>query len=266
MSEPVYEFHAGESPLFVSVPHDGRYVPAGIAAGMTAAGRALADTDWHVTRLYDFVRELGASVITARCSRYVIDLNRPADDSALYPGRAATGLCPVRTFRGEPIYRDAGPLPADEQQSRIETYWRPYHVRIERELERLRTRYGYALLWDAHSIVSEVPALFDGLLPELNLGTFGGASTAAEIEAALWREAQAAPFSAVLNGRFTGGYITRQYGRPAERRHAVQLELAQQSYMDENTLRYDVLRAARLRDTLRALLQTYLQAAASLYA
>ncbi|MDZ7644957.1 MAG: N-formylglutamate deformylase [Woeseiaceae bacterium] len=259
MSDDVLEFRAGDSPLLISIPHDGREVPAEIAARMTGAGRTLPDTDWHVARLYDFAATLGAGVIAARFSRYVIDLNRPADDSELYPGQVATGLCPARTFRGDPVYRDGEGVSAAERQARVETYWRPYHDRLAHELGRLQARHGYALLWDAHSIASEVPALFDGPLTELNLGTYGGASVAVGVEKALWEVAAAAPFSAVLNGRFTGGYITRHYGRPDDGCHAVQLELAQRSYMDEKTLRYDAARAEPLRAVLRELLQTFLR-------
>lgn len=257
----VYRFTAGSAPLLVSVPHDGRDVPDDIAARMTDAGRALPDTDWHVERLYGFAASLGANVISASNSRYVIDLNRPPDDDALYPGQVSTGLCPERTFAGDAIYRDGEGVTPDERAQRTERYWRPYHDRIRQELERIRDAHGYALLWDAHSIVSQVPALFDGELPVLNLGTYRGASCDRAIEDALWIVADFAPYTAVRNGRFAGGYITRHYGRPAERVYAVQLEIAQRAYMDENTLRYDDARAHALAETLQALLRAYLESA-----
>ncbi len=264
MSE-VFAFHEGTSPLLVSVPHDGRGVPEEILARMTPEGRALPDTDWHVAELYAFARELGASMLVANYSRYVIDLNRPVSDEALYPGQVATGLCPTRTFAGDPIYTDGGP-DAAELEARTARYWRPYHERLASALEALNQRYGYALLWDAHSIGSRVPRLFDGELPELNLGTYGGASCGAEIERAIVDVADTSPFDYVVNGRFQGGFITRHYGRPLENVHAVQLEISQRVYMDELTAAYDAQKASLLRDTLLRMLETYLEAAERDYA
>jgi N-formylglutamate amidohydrolase len=261
MSE-AYAFSRGDSPLLVSVPHDGRLIPEGQAARMTEAGLGIPDTDWHVAKLYDFARDLGASVLVARYSRYVVDLNRPPDDGSLYEGQVATGLCPQYTFAGDPLYRDGQPVAADEVADRVDRYWRPYHERLALELGELRARHGYALLWDAHSIPSRVPRLFDGELPVLNLGDFDGRSCSPQIARELHRIAAASPYASVLNGRFKGGYITRHYGDPADGIHAVQLELAQRAYMDEAMLDYDAVLADSLRDTLRALLSAYTRVAA----
>lgn len=260
MSE-VFDFVAGDSPLLVSIPHDGRELAPGMAARMTKAGRALPDTDWHVRRLYDFVAELGASVIAANYSRYVVDLNRPADDAALYPGQLSTGLCPTITFAGEPIYADDVPPGADERRERIDAYWRPYHEKLRAELDGLVARFGYALLWDAHSIRTEVPALFDGSLPDLNIGTNGGRSCAGNIEAAVGNAAAATAFTSVINGRFQGGFITRHFGDPAAGIHAIQLELAQRNYMDEDGLEYNAPAADRLRQAIREMLQAFTETA-----
>lgn len=265
MSEDVFTFAEGTTPLLVSVPHDGRIVPEDVAARMTEKGRATPDTDWHVARLYGFVSRLGASVVTAQYSRYVVDLNRPPGDDPLYPGSATTGLCPATTFAGDAVYEDGRGVPAEEREVRVARYWRPYHERIASTLAALRERHGYALLWDAHSIVSHAPRLFDGELPVLNLGTFGGKSCAPRIETALVEVVSAAEYSSVVNGRFTGGYITRHYGAPDDDVHAVQLELAQRSYMDETTLRYDADRAGRLAAILERLLSTYLESARAFY-
>ncbi len=167
----VYRFHEGSSPLLVSVPHDGRDIPDEIASRMTPAGQAIPDTDWHVARLYDFVRDTGASLLVAKFSRYVVDLNRSEHDDVLYPGQLVTGLCPVRTFAGKHIYAGQYEPDDEEKAGRIARYWRPYHDRIRAELGRLVELHGYALLWDAHSIPSRVPALFEGELPVLNVGT-----------------------------------------------------------------------------------------------
>lgn len=256
MSE-TFDWHAGDSPLLVSIPHDGREIPAEIAARMTDAGRSIPDTDWHVRRLYDFAASLGASVIAARCSRYVIDLNRSPEDEALYPGRVSTGLCPAQTFAGEAIYADGGGVDAREKQERVARYWEPYHAQVARRLAELRQEFGYALLWDAHSIRGSVPRLFEGELPDLNLGTNGGRSCTDAVEQRLAEAAGALPHSYVVNGRFKGGWITRHYGRPADAVCAVQLEIAQRAYMDEETLEYDEARASLLAQGIRSLLAAY---------
>ena len=257
----VFSFSEGDSPLLISVPHDGRLVPEAQRARMTEAGLALPDTDWHVAELYEFARQLGASLLVARYSRYVVDLNRPPDDGSLYEGQVATGLCPRTTFAGDPLYRDDAPVSPAETADRVERYWRPYHERLAMALDELRARHGHALLWDAHSIPSRVPRLFEGELPALNLGTFDGRSCDAAVTAELERLAAESPYTAVLNGRFKGGYITRHYGDPSNGIQAVQLELAQRAYMDEATRELDSILARRLRGTLRALLDGYIRAA-----
>ncbi len=227
---------------------------------MTEEGRAIPDTDWHVARLYDFARDLGAHLLVADYSRYVIDLNRPASDESLYPGQVATGLCPLKTFSGDDIYR-TGELSSEEIAERVVSYWQPYHDCIRRTLDALRAAHGYAVIWDAHSIASEVPRLFDGELPVLNVGTFGGLSCTPPLESAVFEIAADSPYSAVLNGRFQGGFITRHYGDVANRVHAVQLEIAQRAYMNEVSHDYDTEKASRLRVTLRRMLETCIELA-----
>lgn len=249
-----FQFHEGNSPLLVSVPHDGRLVPDAIADNMTEDGRTLPDTDWHVAELYDFVKDLGASLIVANYSRYVIDLNRPDDDAALYDGQTATGLCPRQTFDGRELY--TGDVAIDISD-RLQRYWRPYHDQIRQTLSVLRSRHGQALLWDAHSIASHVPSLFEGELPVLNIGTYDGLSCEEPRADAVLKAAHGSPFSAVINGRFKGGYITRHYGDPQNDVHAIQLELAQRAYMDEASGVYDEFAASRLADILRRMLATF---------
>lgn len=251
----------GSLPLLISIPHDGRMLAPGQAERMTAAGRKLPDTDWDVGKLYDFAPAMGANVVAARYSRYVVDLNRPANDAALYAGQVSTGLCPERTFSGDHIYRDGAGLGPGEQDERVAQYWRPYHDAIRCTLDKLIAAHGYALLWDAHSIASEVPALFDGILPGLNFGTNDGASCAPQLSDAVTAVAAQVDDSVVLNGRFRGGYITRHYGDPANHVHAIQLELSQRTYMDEKEMRYDLARAARLADMLKQALAAFVAAA-----
>lgn len=250
----------------VSIPHDGRLLATGQAERMTPVAHALPDTDWHVRELYGFAEDLGAYVIVAEYSRYVVDLNRPADDSALYDGQVSTGLCPRATFAGEDLYLANETVSAAEVRQRVQDYWQPYHARIAATLAAIREQHGYALLWDAHSIASEVPSLFDGVLPGLNLGTNKGASCAAEIVAPVFSIAQESASGAVLNGRFCGGHITRHYGAPADNIHAIQLELAQRTYMDEKSLRYDAGRASRIATTIRQMLLAFLAAAEKFHA
>jgi N-formylglutamate deformylase len=256
----VFSFHAGYSPLLVSIPHDGCHVPADIGDQMTPAGLALPDTDWHVAELYGFAREIGASMLVANYSRYVVDLNRPASDEALYPGQVATGLCPLQTFAGDDIYASTV-IDGDEVQRRVAAYWQPYHDQIAGVLQSMRKKYGYALLWDAHSISSVVPRLFDGELPELNIGTDGGQSCSAEIESTVARAAGTSQFGYVVNGRFQGGFITRHYGDPGNDVHAVQLEIAQRTYMDETTGVFDTAKASTLRYTLGTMLDEFVESA-----
>jgi N-formylglutamate deformylase len=260
----IYRFTAGTTPLLVSMPHVGTHIPEPLAARMTETARTVPDTDWHVDRLYDFLDELGASVIRATHSRYVVDLNRPPDSAPLYPGAANTGLCPTEQFDGTPIYR-AGEAPdAAEVQQRLALFWRPYHERLAAELQALKARHGIALLYEAHTIRSRVPRLFDGRLPDINLGTADGGAAAPDLAAQLIQAAGAAKhYTSVLNGRFKGGYITRHYGRPADGIHAVQLELSQITYMDEDPpFRFREDLAAAVRPTLRRVLQAMLTWAA----
>jgi len=258
---PTFDLDRGSAPLIVSMPHAGTFIPAEIAARMTQPALRLPDTDWHVERLYDFAAELGASVILATHSRYVVDLNRPPDGASLYPGQDTTGLCPVDTFQGEPMYApDAQPDP-DEITRRVERYWRPYHAALRSELQRLRHNHARVLLWDGHSIRSVLPRFFAGRLPDFNLGTASGASCDDSLAQTLLSIARAERrYSAVLDGRFKGGYITRHYGQPAQGIHAIQLELAQCTYMqEEHPFAFTERLAAELRPVLTRMLQAALR-------
>ncbi|MBY4897246.1 N-formylglutamate deformylase [Cupriavidus sp. AU9028] len=258
--KPAFVLHRGTRPLLVSMPHLGTHLPACVAQRLTDEARTVPDTDWHMDLLYDFARELGASILMATHSRYVVDLNRPPDNANLYPGQDTTGLCPVDTFDKTPLYAD-GPGP-DETEifARRDAVWRPYHDALASELARLRDAHGTVGLWDAHSIRSQLPRFFEGKLPDFNLGTANGAScdeALAQRVLAIAEEAQG--YTAVLNGRFKGGYITRQYGAPQQGIHAIQLELAQCTYMSEQfPFDYDTVLAARLQPTLRAMLEAVL--------
>jgi N-formylglutamate deformylase len=208
----VFTYQRAECPILVSIPHAGVRLCNDMSKRLTPAARHLPDTDWHVDRLYDFLNNTSVGVLRADYSRYVVDLNRAPDNVALYPGQFNSEICPVKTFSGADIYcRGLEPTDA-EIGDRIRRIWSPYHACLREELERLRRKFGFAILWDAHSIPSRVPLLFDGELPHLNVGTNDGASCDPELAAAISELLGSADYSIVVNGRFRGGYITRHYG------------------------------------------------------
>lgn len=253
MSIAPFEFSPGSTPLLISVPHAGRELPEELQPRLCAEGLAQPDTDWHVPRLYDFARELGVGFLVAKLSRYVIDLNRDPDGAALYPGADNTELCPASSFASRPLYRDAEAPRAEEIEARRRQYFDPYHRTLREELTRLRAKHGFAVLLDAHSIRSELPRFFPGKLPDLNLGSANGRSAPPELERLAYATlAQAQRYTAVLNGRFQGGYITRRYGQPESGWFALQLEIAQCAYLDEAAPEnFDATRAAELMALLR---------------
>lgn len=258
--QPIYIFDERSIPLLVSMPHSGIFIPNDIQRQMTAIANEKIDTDWHLPLLYNMLKELGASKIQAQYSRYVIDLNRSSNDENLYPGQDTTGLCPVDTFEKQALYINQVPS-KEEVQRRVDVYWKPYHQKIQEELDRLVSLHGIAILWDAHSIASQVPRFFEGKLTDLNFGTADQKSCSLELQNelqnSLSNSPNAAQFSWVFNGRFKGGYITRQYGEPEKNIHAVQLEMSQCLYMNEESpflYREDL--AEKIQPVLKTLLQT----------
>nr|WP_316643963.1 N-formylglutamate deformylase [uncultured Roseateles sp.] len=254
----VFTLHPGSAPLLVSMPHVGTAIPEDLRGRYQPRALATEDTDWHLERLYGFAREMGASVIVPHHSRYVIDLNRPPEDTPMYPGASNTELCPTRFFTGDPLYLDGQAPDADEKLRRRERFWQPYHQALQGELQRLRTAHGHVVLFDAHSIKSVLPWLFEGKLPDLNLGTADGRSCdtglTAQLAAVL---AGQSDYTSIVNGRFKGGYITRNYGQPEQGIHTVQLEMCWSTYMQEQApYAYDEAIASRVQPLLKQLLQT----------
>ncbi|MEO6363237.1 MAG: N-formylglutamate deformylase [Caldimonas sp.] len=261
MSGDSFTLHRGSAPLLLSLPHVGTEIPPDIGQRLVPRAHAVEDTDWHLAEVYDFARELGASIVVPRWSRYVIDLNRPPENTPMYAGANNTELVPTRFFTGEPLYRDSDNPDAAEVAHRIAAYWRPYHDALATELARLKAEHGHAVLWDGHSIQAELPWLFAGRLSDLNLGTADAQSCAPSLRAGLMRvlDAQHA-FSHVTDGRFKGGHITRHYGRPSEGVHAVQMEMCWSCYLADGAvgaaaMATDAMRLAGLRPVLRALLE-----------
>jgi N-formylglutamate deformylase len=264
-----HSLHQGSVPLLVSMPHLGTRIPESLRAAYVPRALDVEDTDWHLDRLYAFARELGASVLQPTVSRYVIDLNRPPDDAPMYPGASNTELCPTRFFTGDALYREGAAPPPRQRDERRAAYWQPYHDELQRELARIRAQHGFVLLWEAHSIRSRIPWLFEGVLPDLNIGTADGASAHASVTEAVARAAGRAPAGVThaVNGRFKGGYITRHYGRPAEDVHAVQLEMTQRLYMRESApYDWDPARAEAIQPVLRDMVESALQACRQLHA
>lgn len=254
-----FEFDQGDGPLLVSMPHVGTALTPEVEEKLTPKARTLPDTDWHLPRLYQPMEQLRPSVIRANYSRYVIDLNRPVDDKPLYQG-ATTGLFSNTLFSGEPMWQE--PMTEVAHTWAIESIWRPYYQQVEAELKRIKAKFGYALLFDAHSIASHIPYLFEGRLPDLNLGTNQGLSCNSMLIDRLCQICADSDFSWVHNGRFKGGFITRNFGRPDENIHAVQLEMAQIIYMDEQVpFSYQAQRAEPVTAVIMQLLEGYLEAA-----
>ncbi len=258
MNTPIFTLHPGTAPLLVSLPHTGTVLPDEMQVHYTPRALALEDTDWHLAQLYSFVTGLGASLITPHHSRYVVDLNRPSGNTPMYPGVNNTELCPTRFFTGDPLYLEGHAPEPREIARRVATYWQPYHQALELELARLQAQHGHVVLFDGHSIKSTLPWLFEGKLPDLNLGTASGTSCAPSLREALQGVLQAQnQFTQVVDGRFKGGHITRTFGRPQAGRHAVQLEMCWSTYMaEEPPYGIDPSRADRLAPVLRALVQT----------
>ncbi|MEH0873280.1 N-formylglutamate deformylase [Pectobacterium cacticida] len=236
MSQPIdYLFQRGNTPLFITMPHVGTAIPDDIAQTMTPEALTVPDTDWHIEKLYAFATALGASVLQANWSRYVVDLNRPPDDASLYPGQATTSLCPVTRFDGGAIYRAGCEPDAQQIAYRRRRYWQPWHDKVQQTLNELRQQFPVVVLWDAHSIRSVLPQFFEGKLPDFNIGTNDGVSCSPDLQARIATVARkSTSLTSVENGRYRGGYITRHYAAPAQGVHALQMELAQSAYMDEN--------------------------------
>ena len=244
----------GDSPIVLGLPHTGTYLPPEIMADLNARGQMLEDTDWHIHQLYDGLLA-GATTVRATFHRYVIDANRDPEGASLYPGQNTTGLVPLTNFDGEEIWTRAPD--AAEIAARRAAFHAPYHAALTAQMERVRARHGIAILYDCHSIRSEIPFLFEGTLPDFNIGTNLGTTCAPQIEQATVEICeQAAGYRSVLNGRFKGGWTTRHYGRPDEGFHAIQMELAQSTHLQTQSppFAYDTARAAELRPILARLL------------
>lgn len=255
--------HSGDSPLIVSIPHAGIDLPSGFAHGLRSEWLARRDADWHLPQLYDFAPDVDATVIRTTVSRTVVDVNRDPSGASLYPGMTTTALCPLETFDGDPLYEPGREPDAAAVAARRQTFHAPYHATLAAQIARLHTRHERVVVYDAHSIRSRIPRLFDGVLPHLNLGTNDAHSCDPGLTAAVLGAIRDSGFTHVVNGRFKGGYITRHCGQPDAGVHAIQMEIACRAYLDEPEAApcagnwppsYDPARAASLRAVLRGVL------------
>jgi N-formylglutamate deformylase len=244
----------GDGPIILGQPHGGTFVPPEVWAGLNENGKQLADTDWHIGELYAGLLP-SATVVAANFHRYVIDANRDPLGNSLYPGLNTTGLCPLTDFDGKPIYKDG--FEPNVAQVLIEWH-QPYHLALAAEIARVKTLHGFALVLDCHSIRNHIPYLFEGTLPDLNIGTDNGKTCAPTVEKIVADICKSSPFSSVLNGRFRGGWTTRYYGQPHNRVHAIQMEIVQSAYLETEAApwRYSVSKAAKIQPILQDILST----------
>ena len=257
-----YTLIKGSVPLLISMPHNGEEIPADIAQVMTAKGREVADTDWYMDRLYAFAKALGAYILIPKYNRYVIDLNRDPDGVDLYPGANNTELCPTTAFDLSPLYKEGCAPTAEQITERVKNYWQPYHQALKSTMQAIKAEFGQAVLLEAHSIQSHVPRFFQGQLPDFNFGNADGKSCAPELISILVG-LDYAPYTMVCNGRFKGGYITRAFGQPDNDFHAIQLELSQFTYMNEQAMTYNETLAMQVQPKLEALVKALITFAAT---
>ena len=251
----VFNLNQHDSPLIVSIPHNGQFIPHNVLNTMQSSALDSADTDWYLSQLYSFLDELEVTCLSANYSRYLIDLNRDSSGEVLYVGADNTELCPTSTFESEPLYTEENNPDADEINRRIEGYWKPYHNQIEQLIQKAKEKHGYAIVFEAHSIASEVPRFFDGKLPDFNFGTNNG-KTVNKTLTAMLEDFVTEPYSKIINGRFKGGFITRNYANPDNKVFTIQLELSQATYMDEQKRLMDNDKISRVSKALRQLIKT----------
>ncbi|MCH2204910.1 MAG: N-formylglutamate deformylase [Lentisphaerales bacterium] len=249
----LFKFNPGSIPVLISMPHNGTLIPDELRPFYTANGLAVEDTDWYMDELYGFGRELGCAMLESLISRYVIDLNRSPQNENLYPGQTSSMLCPATSFTGESLYINKPPN-SEEIKQRLSRYYQPYHDQLNSWIQETLTRYKIAVLYEAHSVKSQLPRLFEGQLPELNLGTNCGQSCKAELKKIVWAHLQKSSYTSVQNERFNGGYITRHYGQPENGIHTLQMEISQRCYMNESSLEINQANFQKLQIFLKNLI------------
>ncbi len=245
----------GGGPIILGQPHGGTYVPPDIWAALNDNGKLLADTDWHISQIYDGLLP-SATVVAATFHRYVIDANRDPQGASLYPGQNTTGLCPLTDFDGLPIYLSGQEPDASKIEQRRAEFHAPYHAALAAEVARVKAKHGFVIIFDCHSIRGHIPFLFEGTLPNLNIGTDNGKTCASALEKIANNIAKSSSFTSVLNGRFRGGWTTRHYGKPDENIHTIQMEVTQSTYLITEAAPWNIshTKATELRAVLQNIL------------
>ncbi len=258
MESSSIKLYQGTFPVIISMPHNGSAFPQQLESQFLTEALCSRDTDWFLDRLYEFAKTLGCSLIKPHFSRYIIDLNRAVDGSALYPGSENTELCPTTGFDRMPLYPEENIPDHDEIETRKKEYWYPYHQALSNETKRLRNLFPEVIILEAHSIASHVERFFSGKLDDFNFGNNDGKSSSFELIQKLQDKLELEQYSCVFNGRFKGGYITREYGKPEAGVHTIQLELSQDTYMDESTLSWDERKATKVIPKLKQVVEILL--------
>ena len=250
----------GSKPLIIAQPHGGTWIAPDIYQRLNEKGQAIADTDWHINRLYDGLID-DITVVQSHIHRYVIDANRGPDDESLYPGQNTTGLCPLTDFNGSPIYLPGEQPDSNEIEQRRLHYHKPYHDALSSQIDRLRQIHESVIVYDCHSIRSQIPFLFDGVLPDFNIGTYNGRSCNSKIEKIVYEICTSnEAYTTIVNGRFKGGWTTRHYGNSKSNVQAIQMELTQSTYMQEDPpWSYDANKSSQIRKSLGAILTSLAQ-------
>ena len=234
-----------ESPVVVEIPHAGTDVPSRFLATLVAPARSLGrDADLYVDSLYADAPDVGASLLIARVSRYVIDLNRgeaDVDADVVENGPQAPrynhGLVWRTTSDGDRAL--SRPLTRLELEDRLDAVYRPYHRALATELERKRQKFGVAVLLAAHSMpsVGRSTGGAPGVVrADVVPGTRGRTTAAVALIDAVDALARTRKWSVRHDDPYAGGFATQHYGRPENGVHAVHVELSRRLYLDESTL------------------------------
>lgn len=242
-------------PILLSVPHCGTDFPDELKDDFKPElAKSPDDTDYYVHDLYNFCSEMGITIIHAKYSRWVIDLNRDPESKALYnDGRIITALCPNTNFFGDSIYVSQDKEPNhNEVQRRLNTYYWPYYKEIENQLAQLKSQFGKALLWDAHSIRRFVPTIRKENFPDLILGNNDGLTADQSLIDIALDNLGKDKYGLNHNTPFKGGHITRYFGNPSNNIHALQLEMSKDLYMNHDETEFHMARANEMRVVLKS--------------
>ncbi|WP_300032082.1 N-formylglutamate deformylase [uncultured Roseobacter sp.] len=248
------EMISGDSPLIMCLPHTGTDIPPLYWKRLNDNGQMLRDTDWHLDRLCKGLAPQ-ATVVRARFSRYLSDVNRDPDGQPPYPDKLNSNLIPYADQDGVPIW-DTPPMLREISALRA-AFFVPYHAALQGQIARVQSRFGHAVICDCHSVRSRIPHRSDGQMPDLNIGTRGGTACDQRLSARVAAICQTtSQYTTAFDGRFQGEWVTRRYGRPARGVHLIQIEIAQDNYLAEEAepWEYDEVKAEPLREVLRSVL------------